>query len=317
MTAKIIIHAMAEYHVATNRRLWQHCLQHVTDQQFTQPLGYSHGTLREQVVHLAQTDRYWLHDIQTKPVTGLNSEDYPTLASFTATWYGIGQMLLDYVAGLDERALSAVPDGLLETRWEALMHVFTHGTDHRAQILSMLHGLGVPTFEQDFGDHRRRHRRVTKAVVLRLISFRFAEWEQLVASLPAEQLEQVLPGGWTVKDTLSHLTWYDQAMVEMLQERRRTRAEEWGRPRDERNRRIHEQQSALPLDAVREGYASTHRALVAAIEALEEDELNNAMLIEGLPPGTLPWMELERHTWVHYLEHTEALWALLGMGPKA
>ncbi|MCL4255480.1 MAG: damage-inducible protein DinB, partial [Anaerolineae bacterium] len=33
--------------------------------------------------------------------------------------------------------------------WEILVHVINHGTDHRAQILAMLHQMGAPTLEQD------------------------------------------------------------------------------------------------------------------------------------------------------------------------
>jgi len=32
---------------------------------------------------------------------------------------------------------------------ETLLHVVNHGTDHRAQILAMLHGMGAPTVAQD------------------------------------------------------------------------------------------------------------------------------------------------------------------------
>jgi uncharacterized damage-inducible protein DinB len=35
-------------------------------------------------------------------------------------------------------------------RWELLMHIANHATDHRAQILAMLHHhFGVKTIEQD------------------------------------------------------------------------------------------------------------------------------------------------------------------------
>ena len=34
-------------------------------------------------------------------------------------------------------------------RWQALLHLVNHGTDHRATVLERLHALGVPTFDQD------------------------------------------------------------------------------------------------------------------------------------------------------------------------
>ena len=42
--------------------------------------------------------------------------------------------------------------------WEVLFHVLNHGTDHRAQVLAMLHHLGVPTWPQDYAIFLRRRK---------------------------------------------------------------------------------------------------------------------------------------------------------------
>jgi uncharacterized damage-inducible protein DinB len=34
--------------------------------------------------------------------------------------------------------------------WQVLLHVINHGTDHRAQILRLLHDLGIQTTSQDY-----------------------------------------------------------------------------------------------------------------------------------------------------------------------
>jgi uncharacterized damage-inducible protein DinB len=34
--------------------------------------------------------------------------------------------------------------------WQVLIHVVNHGTDHRAQILRILHDFGLKTTSQDF-----------------------------------------------------------------------------------------------------------------------------------------------------------------------
>jgi uncharacterized damage-inducible protein DinB len=34
--------------------------------------------------------------------------------------------------------------------WQVLLHVANHGTDHRAQLLRLLHDLGVKTGPQDY-----------------------------------------------------------------------------------------------------------------------------------------------------------------------
>jgi uncharacterized damage-inducible protein DinB len=311
MLAQTIIRTLMEYHVASNRRLWDHLLEHVTDEQFTQELGFSHGSIRHQVVHLARTDRYWLHDIQTKPVTGLEPEEFPTRASFTATWQGIGQALLEYVGSLTDDDLMAVPDGLLEQRWMALMHIANHGTDHRAQILSMLHSLGAPTFAQDFADHLRGQRWVSVADVLRLIQLRRGTWEQTLASIPRERMLEPACGEWSTKDIVAHVTWYDREMVDVLTARKLAGSEWWDLPLDERNQRIFEQHRDQPLDAVLQEHSQVHRALIAQIGRLDDEDLNDPSRISEMLPGWKLWALLEGNTWVHYLEHTEMLWVWL------
>jgi hypothetical protein len=50
-----------------------------------------------------------------------------------------------------------------------------------------------------------------------------------------------------------------------------------------------------------------HRALIEELEQLDDEDLNDPARIGELPPGSKLWMVLEQNTWIHYLEHTEAL----------
>jgi uncharacterized damage-inducible protein DinB len=311
MSAQNIIRMLVEYHVASNRRLWDHLMEHLTDEQFTQELGFSHGSIRHQVVHLAATDRYWLHDIQTKPVTGLEPEDYPTRASFSTTWEGIGQALLEYVRSLTDADLEVVPDGLVEPRWAGLVHIANHGTDHRAQILSMLHSLGAPTFAQDFADYLRHQRWVSKADVLRLIKLRRDAWKQALESFPRERMAEPVSGEWSIKDIVAHLTWHDREMVGVLTTRRLAGSEWWNLPRDERNQRIFERHRGQPLEEVLQEHDEVHGALIAQIEQLDDEDLNDPSRISDMPPDWKLWVLLQENTWMHYLDHTEAVWVWL------
>lgn len=313
MSDQHIIRTLVEYHVASNRRLWAHLLEHLTDAQFTQELGYSHGSIRHQMVHLAATDRYWLHDIQASPVTGLDPQDFPTRAGFSATWEGIEQALLEYARSLTDAELAAVPGGLLETRWQALAHIVNHGTDHRAQILSMLHHLGAPTFGQDFPGYLRGHRRMSVARVLELIRFRRAGWQRELESIPRAQMDVPAIGQWSVKDIVAHLTWHDREMAGALKARKLAGSEWWQLPLEERNRRIFEQHRDQPLADVLREHDQAHQALIAEIERLDDEDLNDPARIEDMLPGANLWMLLEDNTWGHYLVHTEALWAWRGV----
>jgi hypothetical protein len=55
-----------------------------------------------------------------------------------------------------------------------------------------------------------------------------------------------------------------------------------------------------------------HRTLIQEIKQLDDEDLNDPSRIDAMLPGGKLWMVLEENTWVHYLVHTEALWALLG-----
>jgi uncharacterized damage-inducible protein DinB len=306
-----VIRTMVAYHVASNRKLWDHLLEHLTDDQFTQAIRFSHGSIRNQVVHLAATDRYWLHDIQSKPVKGLDPEDFPTRESFTALWEGIGDSLLAYVESLADADLEEVPDGLLEARWQALVHVVNHGTDHRAQILSMLHGLGLPTFGQDFPDHLRDVRRVTVPVLLGLVRYWHGRLQQALDQVPGDRVAEPVSGEWTVKDLLAQLTWHDREMAEALKDRQIPNTELWELPRQERNNRISAASRNQTWAEILAQGEEAHRSLVEEIERLDDEDLNDPARIQGLPPDAKLWEVLEGHTWSQYMAQAEALWAWL------
>ncbi len=49
--------------------------------------------------------------------------------------------------------MTRIPIGMNEPAWQVILHVVNHGTDHRAQVLRVLHDIGAPTFNQDLIIH--------------------------------------------------------------------------------------------------------------------------------------------------------------------
>jgi uncharacterized damage-inducible protein DinB len=146
-----------EYNYATHRRVWD-CIDHITDEQFVEDVHYSIGSIRNHCVHLASVDNRWLARLRNEPVPeGLKYEDFPTRAVTRERWEQVAATMLNYVNSLNEVQLDEVVDYNIPNRggprsnprWQILLHVTNHGTDHRAQILSILHRLGAPTLEQD------------------------------------------------------------------------------------------------------------------------------------------------------------------------
>jgi uncharacterized damage-inducible protein DinB len=79
MTSHAMVRALFGFNQAMNERLWTVIMAHLTDAQFAQPDGYSRGSIRNQLVHMANAQRYWLRGLLNIPdLPELDAEDYPT-----------------------------------------------------------------------------------------------------------------------------------------------------------------------------------------------------------------------------------------------
>jgi uncharacterized damage-inducible protein DinB len=144
-----------EYHFTENRKLWDYVSQ-ISYEQFTQQLTYSHGSVRDQIVHLMSVDEIWFNELQgiepSEPFPPANVDDRNIIR---AHWDSIEQRMRDYLAALRDDMLFDTPikepdeDRDLIV-WQVLLHVVNHGTDHRAQLLRLLNDLGIQTTWQDY-----------------------------------------------------------------------------------------------------------------------------------------------------------------------
>jgi uncharacterized damage-inducible protein DinB len=142
---------LIDYNYALYDRVWDSIMQ-LTDEQFVQDNGYSHGSIRNQIVHVATVDTRWLGGLQERPEARqfmLDASDYVTREQARALWDATARAVSDYVGSLDDESLERHPRGLPGPVWQVLAHLVNHGTDHRAQILRALYDLGAPTFDQD------------------------------------------------------------------------------------------------------------------------------------------------------------------------
>lgn len=146
-----------EYNYGSYRHLWD-CMEKLSDEQFCQEVNYSIGSLRNHWVHLIAVDSRWLARLQGGPVPeGPKYEEFSERAATRARWETGADAMLAYIQGLDEAGLDDVVHFNMpqrggakqNLRWQILQHVANHGTDHRAQMLRVIHDLGGPTFEQD------------------------------------------------------------------------------------------------------------------------------------------------------------------------
>jgi uncharacterized damage-inducible protein DinB len=103
------------------------------------------------MVHLTSTDRRWLAGLKNLPDIGhLKFEDYNTRTQAREMFENVVKDLAEYSTALIEADLNSPNDKINQPRWQVILHIINHGTDHRSTVLQRLHEFGAPTFDQDF-----------------------------------------------------------------------------------------------------------------------------------------------------------------------
>lgn len=125
----------------------------LSQEQFTQPVAYSIGSVRNQIVHLISVDEAWfssLRDVEIPDIPA-NFDDRKVIRAY---WDSVEQDMRAYLAKVRDDMLFEKPFPEGEDKnlilWQVLLHVGNHGTDHRAQLLRILNDLGCKTIAQDF-----------------------------------------------------------------------------------------------------------------------------------------------------------------------
>lgn len=145
-----------EYHFTENRKIWDSYIASLPYEQFIQDVGYSHGSVREQIIHLMSVDEVWFSELQgVEPSESLASTNFDDRENIRSTWDYIEKRMRNFLAELRDISMFETPikepdeDKDLIV-WQVLLHVVNHGTDHRAQLLRFLNDLGVKTESQDY-----------------------------------------------------------------------------------------------------------------------------------------------------------------------
>jgi uncharacterized damage-inducible protein DinB len=153
MNAKAFRH-LYEYHFAENRKIWDRYVTQLSLAQFTPAADYSHGSVRDQIIHLISVHDTRFSDLRGMAVPQpLSPADLPDLESIRGHWDAVERNMRDCLSELRDEMLFTNPLGGEDRElilWQVLLHVVNHGTDHRAQLLRLLNDLGVETASQDY-----------------------------------------------------------------------------------------------------------------------------------------------------------------------
>lgn len=131
-----------------------------------------------------------------------------------------------------------------------------------------------------------------------------AEWERVLAEVGEDlMLEPGLPGGWSVKDVIAHVNWYEREMVSLLELRELAGSELWKLPTDERNGPIYEGNKGQPLEEVLTESSQLFERLWGLVSELADQDLVDSSRFNKMPEDWEPWMVIASNTYEHYQQH--------------
>src|SRR5512141_490289 len=105
MMEPVEIQTLFSYNYWAFDRVWE-CITRLTDEQFTQEVDYSRGSIRNQVVHLMSATTRWIQRLQKGPVTDrMAFEEFPTLALTRAKWDELRDDTMVYLCTLTREQL--------------------------------------------------------------------------------------------------------------------------------------------------------------------------------------------------------------------
>jgi len=310
MTSLAIIRAQFAFNRAMNERLWTIIMAHLTDAQFAQANGYSQGSIRSQMVHMADAHRFWFRALLG--VLGpqeLNPEDYPTRESARQICQQIDQEAVARVNAFTEADLERVPEIWSQPVWVALLQLTHHSTDHRAQILRALNDLSAPTFDPNFALFMEYAEPMTGHALSAYIEGTRAKWDEVLRQLPEAKMDQPVMNAWTARDLVAIVTWKARQIVDMIHKRTAIGASFGLLPEAEQAAYLAANR-ALPLSALLNQHHAVHRDLLEAVRAAPEADLN-AEDVPGVPPDERFWKILAGATWWSYPSFTASLRKLL------
>jgi hypothetical protein len=113
----------------------------------------------------------------------------------------------------------------------------------------------------------------------------------VVDALPPERWDEALPSGWTLKEMVGHLAYWESSVPTFVASARAGEAPEDCGDVDEQNATAAVDARALPRDVVMTRWADAHQSVLDAVNALTDDELADQRIadrIEGETHGHYP-----------------------------
>jgi len=134
-----------QYNIWANERILN-AASNLTTEQFLAPASFSHGGLRDTLVHTLFAEWIWRQRWEGRsPIEWLTPEDFPTFDSLRSKWAKEEKALMAFVENVSESDLDSTVrysrmggEQHENTLWHLMVHLVNHGTQHRSEAAAIL-----------------------------------------------------------------------------------------------------------------------------------------------------------------------------------
>ena len=157
---------------------------------------------------------------------------------------------------------------------------------------------------------------VVKAEFVARVRRSRAAWDSLLGDISREEMQKPgFCGDWSLKDVIAHITWYERAMVRLLQARALVGSSLWELPLQERNAAIFNENKDANLEQLLGESQRVFAELTSELDALADDDLDDPARFPGMPLDWKPWRVIASNTYEHYDDHASQAEAWLAARP--
>lgn len=140
--------------------------------------------------------------------------------------------------------------------------------------------------------------------LLEEVAAKRSEWDALLAQVPPERwLEPLEPGGWSLKDLVAHVTWYEREVIPAFETHVLEGSPLWLLSLEERNQAIYNLNHDRDLQEVLAESRLVFPLFLAAAGQLEDADLDDPARFKYMPLDWKPVMLITTNSNEHYQDH--------------